>query len=80
VTEQYYFFRDPNAELGKLDDEGKKALMEKYKTSKPVLATTRGTYKEKQLKINQGELDIDDFFEDESNLQIEQTEVHVDDQ
>jgi len=74
------FFKDPNAELGKLDDEGKKALMEKYKTSKPVLATTRGTYKEKQLKINQGELDIDDFFEDESNLQIEQTEVHVDDQ
>jgi len=72
------FFKDPNVELGKLEDDAKKALLEKYKTTKPVQATTRGTYKEKQLKINQGDLDIDDFFEDENGPQIEQTDVEVD--
>jgi hypothetical protein len=73
------FFKDPAVELAKLEDDAKKALMEKYKTSKPVMTMTRGTYKEKQLKINQGELDIDEFFDDETtNLQIEQADVVVD--
>eukprot|EP01129_Flabellula_baltica_P012412 TRINITY_DN5607_c0_g1_i1.p1 TRINITY_DN5607_c0_g1~~TRINITY_DN5607_c0_g1_i1.p1 ORF type:complete len:1164 (+),score=303.45 TRINITY_DN5607_c0_g1_i1:400-3891(+) len=70
-------FKDAEEELGKIDEETKKSLLERYKTSKPASSIMGGVRRaERQLKINQGDIDIDDLFEDE-NLAIEEQNVDI---